>query len=351
MGRAMLFTVLGFIIIFGMVRNNINKTSESSSENSSEYVEAVIARNVANSALEYGLSLYLTTGVDSSYTNANFLGGSYSATFTTLGDTVRLSITATFEDETFTSRVDIISEYEFFPNATGSASVGGGSGTMLFDLGGSVTITGNDTNFDGTDGPGPDLSAFTLSSDTDSASLAADSAYLTGDPPIEVSSDTSAATVSELVAYYATIADITLAGGAYNNTTWGSEANPVILYSSSRLEMGTNTIGYGILAVDGSLAMGASAKWYGSVFISASDAYDAFSASGGPEIYGTFSLGASDTSSTLSMVGNASMYYSTQGVSVATAAYVAAVNAAAAADTSGATSSAELTIKETIWYE
>ncbi|MCH7886535.1 MAG: hypothetical protein IIA58_01055 [Candidatus Marinimicrobia bacterium] len=351
MGRAMLFTVLGFIVIFGMVRNNINKTSESSSENSSEYADAILARNVANSALEYGLSLYISTGNDSSYTNSDFLGGSYTATFTTLGDTVRLIVTATYEDESHTSRVDILSEYEHFPNATGGVLVGGGSGMMVFDLGGTVTITGNDTNFDGSDGPGPDLAAFTLSSDTDSASLAADSSFLTGDPPIQVIEDTSAVTVSELVAYYATIADITIAGGSYNNTTWGSEANPVILYSSSRLVMGTNTIGYGILAVEGSLAMGASAVWYGSVFISASDSLDAFSANGGPEIYGTFSIGSSDTTTSLRMVGNASIYYSTQGVSVATAAFVAAVNAAAAADTTGTTSSAELTIQETIWYE
>ncbi len=351
MGRASLLVVLGFIVIFGMVRNNINKTSESSSENSSEYADALLARTVANRALEYGLSLYINTGIDTSYSNSDFLGGSYAATFTTFGDTTRLSITATYEDVSYTSRVDIISEYEFFPNATGGASVGGGSGMMVFDFGGNVSITGNDTNFDGTDGPGPDLSAFTLSSDADSTTLSADSSYLSGDPPIQVSDDTSAATIAELVAYYATIADISLPGGAYNNITWGSEANPVILYSSSRLEMGSNAIGYGILAVEGSLDMGASAIWYGSVFISATDGFDAFSASGGPEIYGTFSLGSDDTTMTLRMVGNASIYYSTQGVSVATAAFVAAANAAAAADTTGTTSSAELTIKETIWYE
>lgn len=349
MGRASLLVVLGFIVIFGMVRNNINKTSESSSENSSEYTETILARNVANSALEYGLSLYVSTGADTSYSNSNFLGGSYSATFTTLGDTVRLSITATYEGESHTSRVDILSEYEFFPNATGGASVGGGSGMMVFDFGGTVSITGNDTNFDGTDGPGPDLAAITVTSDSDSIALSEDSSAVS---PIEVvEEDTSAATVSELVDYYALIADVTLPGGNFNNTTWGSEANPVVLYSSAHLEMGTNTVGYGILAVEGSLAMGASAVWYGSVFISASDAYDAFSASGGPEIYGTFSLGSSDTTTTLSMVGNASMYYSTQGVAVATAAFVAAADAAAAADTTGTMSSAELTIKETIWYE
>ena len=37
MGRAMLFTVLGFIVIIGMVRNNINKTSENSSGNPAIY--------------------------------------------------------------------------------------------------------------------------------------------------------------------------------------------------------------------------------------------------------------------------------------------------------------------------
>ena len=345
MGRASLLVVLGFIVIFGMVRNNINKTSESSSENSSEYTESILARNVANSALEYGLSLYVSTGADTSYSNSDFLGGSFTATFTTIGDTVRLIVTATYEDENHTIRVDILSEYMFFPDATGGASVGGGSGTMEFDFGGNVSITGNDTNFDGTDGPGPDLSAFTLGSSADSTSLAADSAYLTGDPPIEVSSDTSALSVAELVAFYATIADTTFSGGTFSGITFGSEANPMIVYSSAHFELGSGASGYGILAIDGSLKMGGSSAWYGMVLVNSSDSFDAFQASGNPEIYGSFSLGTSDTTTTLKMTGTADIYYSTQGIAVASEAFSNGVGGG------GGGGGFERTISETIWYE
>ena len=81
MGKAALYMVLGFIVIFGMVRINIDKTSESASLNSSEYTERILARNVANMATEYLISIYAETGADSGIVDTNFLGGSYSATF------------------------------------------------------------------------------------------------------------------------------------------------------------------------------------------------------------------------------------------------------------------------------
>ncbi len=39
MGRALLIDVLGFIVIFGTVKNNINKTSENAAINTSEFTE------------------------------------------------------------------------------------------------------------------------------------------------------------------------------------------------------------------------------------------------------------------------------------------------------------------------
>ncbi|MCH8289224.1 MAG: hypothetical protein IID12_08990, partial [Candidatus Marinimicrobia bacterium] len=122
MGRASLIVVLGFIVIFGFVRGNINKTSERSQTNLFEYTETILAQNVANSALEYGISVYSQTGNDTSYSSSDFMGGSYVATFTTLGDTVRLSVIATFEGESFTSRVDILSQSSVMPSTTSSGS-------------------------------------------------------------------------------------------------------------------------------------------------------------------------------------------------------------------------------------
>lgn len=345
MGRASLLIVLGFIVIFGMVRGNINKTSENASSNSSEYTETIIARNIANSATEYGLSVFSNTGNDSSYSNSDFMGGSFTAYFTDLGDTLRLTVTATFEGESYTNRVDMVYSIDFFPDATGGASVAGSAGMMEFDLGGTVSITGNDTNFDGSDGPGPDLAAFTLGSGTDSTSLAADSSFLTGDPPIEVSSDTTSLSVTELVDFYGTIADTTLAAGTYTGNTFGSEANPMVVYSVGHLVLGSGTTGYGILAVDGSLAMGGSSTWYGMVLVNSSDGYDAYSASGNPAIYGSFSLGTSDTTTTLRMTGTTDIYYSTQGIAVALTAFNAGIGGV------GGGYGAERTISEMIWYE
>ena len=344
MGRASLIAVLGFIVIFGTVRNNINKTSENATINASEFTENVIAHNIANSAVGYGMSVYSNTGNDSAYSNSDFLGGSYVATFTTLGDTTRLTVTSTFEGESYTSRVDLISTYEFFPKATGGASIGGGSGQMLFNLSDSVLISGVDTNIDGTPGPGPDMAAFTLATPQDSANLAADSAFLVGSPPSEVRPpDTSAPTVQELITHYATIADITLSGGPYVNITWGTETNPVVVYSDAWTRLEGSTTGYGILAIDGSLKMENNTRWYGIVLVNNTDSLAAFNAEGTPEIYGSLMLTA-DSTTNATMEGSASLYYSTEAIGIATSAFTAA----SAGNGGGIT---EMTISETIWYE
>ncbi len=271
MGRAALIAVLGFIVIFGFVRGNINKTSERSQTNLSEYTETILAQNVANSALEYGLSQYAATGNDTSFSSSDFLGGSYVATFTTLGDTVRLSVIATFEGESYTSRVDILSQSSAMPSTTSSGSFK--SPNVSYFFADSVLVSGIDVNIDGTAGPAPDLPGITVESSTDSATLAAEIAsnpeWVEGSTAIEVDTSVSSVNLTELFDYYQTVADMSLTGGVFSDVNWGTETDPVIVYVDGDMYLKGNSVGYGILAIKGNLRMAESPTWYGLIIVQA----------------------------------------------------------------------------------
>ena len=269
MGRAALIAVLGFIVIFGIIRGNINKTSERSQTNLSEYTETILAQNVANSALEYGISVYSETGNDTSFSSSDFMGGSYVATFTNLGDTVRLSVIATFEGESYTSRVDILSQSSVMPSTTSSGSFK--SPNVSYFFADSILISGVDVNIDGTAGPAPDLPGITVASSADSLVLAAEIAsnpeWVEGSAAIEVNTAIPAVNLTELFNYYQSVADMALSGGSYTDVNWGTEANPVIVYINGDMHLNGNSVGYGILAINGNLRMSQSPTWYGLVMV------------------------------------------------------------------------------------
>ena len=269
MGRAALIFVLGFIVIFGMVRINIDKTSESASTNSSEFTDILLARNIANSALAHGISVYSNTGSDTSYSNSNYLGGSYTATFTDLGDTTRLTVTATFEGESYTSRAYILSQSSVMPSTSSSGSFK--SPNVSYFFADSILISGVDTNIDGTPGPAPDLPGITVVSSADSITLAAEiganSEWVQGSSAIEVDTSVAAVDLNELFDYYQTVADMSLTGGSFSDVNWGTQADPVIVYIDGDVHLTGNSVGYGILAINGNLRMSQSPTWYGLVIV------------------------------------------------------------------------------------
>ena len=269
MGRASLLIVLGFIVIYGMVRININKTSEGASTNSSEYAETLLARNIANSAIEYGISLFSNTGSDTSYSNSDYLGGSFTATYTDLGDTLRLTVTATYGDGSYTSRIDILSQSSVMPSTTASGSFK--SPNVSYFFADSILISGVDTNIDGTPGPAPDLPGITVATSADSVTVAAEiganTGWVDGSTAIAVDTLTPAVNLSDLFSYYQSIADMSLSGGSFTNVNWGTQAAPLIVYVSGDMHLKGNSVGYGILAINGNLRMSESPTWYGLIMV------------------------------------------------------------------------------------
>lgn len=322
MGRSSLIAVLGFIVIFGMVRQNINKTSESSALNSSIFTETILARHVTNIAANYIMSIHSETGENNQeYSSDNFLDGSYNASIISLGydstldfDTLQISVTGSYQDESHTTRVQFISKSILIPRITASIAVE--SDCTLFDFSGHPQIVGTDMLMDGS-GENPDgtnLAGLTLSNSEDSIRFEAfysDSTWIQGDPVVEVNSDSPLVSLSDLIAYYAQIADETYEGGTFSQD-WGSEDSPMVIYSNGNFTLQGTSIGYGVLAINGSFTMRGSPTWYGLIIASGGESLVIDASLGNPTIYGALHIGATVTE--LELRGTANIFYSSEAI-------------------------------------
>ena len=323
MGRASLIAVLGFIVIFGMVRQNINKTSEASSLNSSIFTETVLARHVTNIAVNYIMSIHSETGVNNeNFTNNNFLDGSYNASITSLGydstldfDTLQILVTGTYQDESHTTRVQFISKSILIPRITASVAVE--SDCTLFNFNGQPQIIGIDMLMDGS-GENPDgtnLAGLTLSNTDDSlrfTTVFTDSLWVQGDPIVEVNTDTPIVSLADIIAYYAQIADKKYPNGGSNDDDLGSKDNPIIVYSNGDFLLRGSSTGYGVLAINGSFTMRGTPTWYGLIIASGGESLLIDATQGTPTIYGALHIGATVTQ--LDLRGSANIFYSSEAI-------------------------------------
>ena len=324
MGRASLIMVLGFIVIFGTLRNNLDKTTEESSLNSSIFTESILAHHVTNIAVNYIMSLHSETGVNSEdYSDSSFLDGSYTASIISVGydstldyDTLLITVNGVYEDIFDTTRVQFVSKSLLVPKITASVAIE--SDCTFFDFAGNPQIRGIDTNMDGTTGDGPDLAGLTLSNDADSARFVAvasgNPTWVQGDPVVEVSLDSPLVSLSDLVQYYAGLADIPLNGGNFNGVSWGSKENPVVVYSNGNTSFGGNSVGYGVLAINGSLSMSGNPTWYGLIIASGGESLIIDASVGNPTIYGALHIGATVTE--LELKGTADIFYSSEAINM-----------------------------------
>lgn len=320
MGRMVLIVILGFIVIFGYVRSNLNRTAERAINNSSEFAEEAQRNQLSSTALEYALSIYIQTGAtDTSIVDSTWLEGIITANISLQGqdsinniDTVILTASSNINGTIDSSQVMLISNSLMIPPIT--ASVGIDSETATFNFDGNVRIYGNDTNMDGTTGNADDLAGITVSNSADSTTLANDYAgttYVQGSgtsPSVSVSDDTTT-NLQETVAYYAAIADQSLLDCSCLDG--GDENTPTIAHIDGDCELSGNLKGYGVLVIDGSLRMTGHVRWYGVVIVVGTSTME-FDVSGTPAIYGALLLGAPTTN--LSLSGTADLYYSSEAI-------------------------------------
>jgi len=320
MGRMVLIVVLGFIVIFGYVRSNLNRTAEEAMNYASEFTENAQLAALSGSALEYALSIYLQTGAtDTTVVDSSWLEGAITVSITLRGqdsldniDTVTISATSNIFGETDSSQATLISKSLMIPPITASVGIDSESSTFTFT--GNVEIHGQDTNMDGTTGSAPELPGISVSNPADSTTIVNDYAgtnFIQGagpEPSVSVSTDTTL-DLQNVVALYESVADQTLTN--CSSLSPGSESSPTIAYIDGDCSLSGNLSGYGVLVVDGSMTLRGKVRWHGVVIVVGTSTME-FDAAGTPAIYGGLLLGAPTTD--LSMKGTADLYYSSEAI-------------------------------------
>lgn len=326
MGRSTLLIVLGFIIIFGYLAMQMQRVARRAEENSTQFAEKTIVRQIANSALEFLISLHSTTGAaDTSITHDDWLGGSFNGSITTVAydsstgeNLISFSVIATVGNETHSSSATLRSRNLLIPVIP--AAIGIFANTVDLSIAGNAHIYGNDTNIDGTAGSQDDLPGITVSEEDDSVALNDDydgTTYIQGSgdsPSIAVFTESDMAAIEDLAEAYHAIADYDLSScsGFTGNVTLGSVDSPVIVYISGDCTISGNLTGYGVLIAEGITFKG-NVNWYGIVIITGVPVAT-FTSKGNTKIYGSLLIGVPTIS--LTFKGNDRIYYSSEAIQI-----------------------------------
>jgi hypothetical protein len=323
MGKSTLIIVLGYIMIFGMIQGDMYKITERAVDNVSEIYENIQLRQLTNSALEYMISLHVQNRTtDTTVAIANWLGGSFSGSMSLSGsdastntDTIAVSATGQFGGLSYTASANFQSVNAITPQMPTITSAmafyaPNASLTMRAHSG----ISGNDINMDGTAGPGPDLPGIAATGVL-SLTMQATST-ITGAPPSPnpATADGTWEDLRDIADSYEQFAHYKYTGDqVIPGATYGSAADPKIVYFDADCKFTALTVGYGILVVRGDLFVTSHFQWYGLVIVSGASSSEVDD-NAHSNICGSLLVGAQTATGTIK--SHSAVQYSTEAINM-----------------------------------
>lgn len=192
--------------------------------------------------------------------------------------------------------------------------------------GNAFLITGNDTNYDGTAGPGAAVPGISVTdsalqteitnnttSDGGLASNQMDNVTGAGGPPSVSTVTAMAMTPTQIADAFLAYPHTDLAGGTYSgNETWGTDASPRITQINGNAKISGTISGSGVLIVDGTLEIPGNITFHGLIIARGPVQVDI---TGSVAIYGGIMLAEQtgpDGGYEFKMQGNGAIYYSSQ---------------------------------------
>jgi hypothetical protein len=294
MGRSSMLLVMGLAVIFGIIGNNVRKGTNSLTETHSSYYKYTNARNLARLGIHRHLR-YLDgiSGVSLPHDpmECSYNGGSYSIDTLRCGDTLTITSRGTYQDTTYTSKARLLYSTKPFP--TSKSAIGVRATPVNFSISGGAEVDGRNYDATGTTLVGSgDLPGVTTMNATDSATVkAAGGSNIVGNPAVKV--DQTTTDPGPFIEEYKNSADyIYSSSGTYSGATWGSAANPTVVYCNSgddttfSIKFTGGVTGYGILVVRGNVQFNGNFSFYGLVVVDGFNTQVQFGASGTPQIVG-----------------------------------------------------------------
>lgn len=324
MGNSSIISVLGFLMLFGILSMNFNRRNTEAVDNVSGYARYSLARDIANSAIHITLRKVDTTAtLPSSFTvSGNLHGGTYNVNATTSGDTLRLEVVGRVMDSAYTIQTTMIRYPKPFPGSAFDSPLGLMPRPVDFLMQGSALIDGRDHDSTGAllAEPREDKPALIVKHPNDSTTVYNNTqnpnTMLLGSQKISVNSTMAIPPdfISEIKANadysYQTPVNNDLTIGA---SSWGSATNPVIVYVDARdtnkVKFAGNSTGWGILLVQGSIEVTGTLNWRGLVVAHSTTVIDFKTSGGSSTIIGSFIFDG-DENSKFTMKGTGKVLYS-----------------------------------------
>lgn len=322
MGKYILLSVLATALGTGILMLDSQRTSVDTTKNEAEREEAIIARQIARSAFNRGLSTlkqnFGTSRED--LTDVPYEGGSFDLTSTgPSGGPVDLTVVGKYNDAAYRISATVLRDVNGFPGLGIQGSLGSVNAS-----GNKFLVSGLDTNpVDPNDDPdhgsgnGTDRHGMRLD-DSGSANLVKgeypDDQVIgingEGDvahKPIPVDLDVLSQQIESNVTH--TVDDL--------SGTIGSVDNPAVVAVDGDLTLTGNVHGIGALYVDGNFKMRGDAQWEGIVLVNNGDASvdTEGDINGNARVFGSF-LQKTNGSGNLEIAGSVRMQYSSKALKV-----------------------------------
>ncbi len=290
MGRAAVLMVIGLGIAFGIISNSMRSSMNTLTAYEVSYNKYSFARDLARTAIHATLRAY-DRGLNPIPTTGTFNTGSWNVQLTTVGDTLWMVSTGTYEDSSYTMNVELYRSTKPFPQS--NSAIGIRAAPVNFKISGGASVDGHNWDITGTSlvgsGNKPGVTTMNVVDSTNVAT--AGGTNISGTPAVAV--DTTTVDPNPFLAEYAANADYVYnTPGTYSGATWGSASSPVIVYcnagadTSFAIKFTGAVLGYGILVVQGNVQFNGNFQFYGLVVVSGFNTQVQFGASGTPQIVG-----------------------------------------------------------------
>lgn len=320
MGRTALFLVLGLGMAMGYIGMQMYRADQNAIETQYAYMKYMFARNLARTAVHAALRSYDRNENPQVHVPTAFNGGTFeldSLHASADQDTLRMVTRGTYADSVYNIRLTLYRTTRPFPGI--GAAIGIRAQPVSFSLSGHAAVDGRAYDTTGTTllGTG-DKPGVTTMRPPDSANVViAGGTNINGNPPVKV--DTTVVDPRDFLDIYRNNADYFYnTAGTYAGQTWGSSANPVIVYcnagddTSFAIKFTGGVNGWGILVVRGNVQFNGNLNFYGLVIVDGFNTTVSFGAAGTPGVVGGIVVaGNAGASVTLKGTGaNAKVVYS-----------------------------------------
>lgn len=314
MGKGTLIIVLGISTILALMVVGIHANSNASLDTTIDFFKTTQARLIANSGVEIYLEkMRRNKALTGNFFNNEISGGEFDIYISGPDSALRLKSVARFGGKTHTSVVTAKRTPVTIPSVNSALYIS----SQNLNLSGNIDIDGNDYNMDGTPGSAPPVPGIGVDEPADSAFIInilkpkvskAIKGY-GGSPSVYTVVDNT--DWEHITEDYIFAADVTLPSGVYSSGTYGTVAEPKIIYANGNISLEGSASAAGIMVVNGNLELGGSFTFKG-ILIAFGPSSIKTKTVGNAGIFGSAIFVGQDVD--LQAAGNANIFYSNQAV-------------------------------------